>query len=92
MAPTSLRILVKGLGVTLKSHGISQVFQGLNMSPPPTCQGGPGGLRDQEHGVALHDLWEKVINHPQLLEVRVAEYLMKASCSKIRCKPKYPLI
>ena len=42
---------------------------------PPTCQGGPGGLQDQEHGVVLHDLWEKVINHPQLLEVGVAEYL-----------------
>ena len=71
--------------------GSSQVPQGLSMSPP-TCQGGPGGLWDQEHGVVLHDLWEKVINHPQLLGVGVAKYLKEASCSKLRCKPQYPLV
>ena len=46
----------------------------MSQYAPPTCQGGPGVLQDQEHGVVLHDLWEKVINHPQLLEVGVAEY------------------
>ena len=31
---------------------------------------------------------EKVINHPELLEVGVAKYLKEAiMCSKFRCKP-----
>ena len=39
--------------------GSSQVPQGLSMTPP-TCQGEPGGLLDQEHRVhrvVLHDMW-----------------------------------
>ena len=35
---------------------------------------------------------KKVINRPHLLEVGVAEYLNEASCSKLRCKPQYPLV
>ena len=71
--------------------GSSRVPQGLSMTPP-TRQGGPGGQQDQEHGVVLHDLWEEFINHPQLLEVGVAEYLKEASCFKLRCKPQYTLV
>ena len=36
--------------------GSSQVPQNLSMSPP-TCQGEPSGLLDQEHRVVFHDLW-----------------------------------
>ena len=40
-------------------------------------------MLDQEHGGVLHDLWEEVFNHPQLLEEGVAKYLKVASCSDV---------
>ena len=50
------------------------------MAPPPypsRSSVGPGGQQDQEQGVVLHDQEEgyQHINHPKLLELRVAKYL-----------------
>ena len=76
---SKVQIPVKGLGVTLKSHGQpthtphpqllamkecsrEKVFKGKK-SPydppyPSRSSVGPGGQRDQEHGVVLHDQGE----------------------------------
>ena len=42
---------------------------------PSRSSVGPGGQQDQEHGVVLHDQEEgyQHINHPKLLELRVAK-------------------
>ncbi len=43
---------------------------------PPSHPGGPGGQRDQGHGVVLHNQGEG--NQPTILEVGLANYLKES--------------